>query len=70
NPATNQIQLSGLPSSLYQIEILNSEGRLLKKFNTTSANQLNIDISDLPKNIYILKIKTQCTTTYQKFMKD
>lgn len=69
NPASDHIKLIGLPSVPCQIELMNSDGSLIKKFNSAGTNQYSLDISSLAKNIYIIKVKTPTKTSYLKFVK-
>jgi mannan endo-1,4-beta-mannosidase len=69
NPAANFIRLTGLPSNPVDIELLNSDGSLIKKYHTENTTQYSIDVSSLPGNLYIIKAVTTNKTAYLKFIK-
>lgn len=69
NPTKGSVQLLGLFDEMTTIEVLDMAGRLLKTFEKTT----NFSISELPSDIYIVRVKTRHdnaeTTTYLKLMK-
>lgn len=68
NPATDFIQFSGLNGTT-KIEIHNLSGKLLG-FNSYYSTSHRIDISTLPKGIYLLKVHNQNGVEVGKFIKE
>ncbi len=59
NPAHRYITVElGSQSGPAEIEIHSMEGRLLYKFTSTGKNQVNIDVSEFGKGVYILRAKS------------
>ena len=65
NPATDQIQITG--ENLSKIEILSSEGKVVRSFNL-QASQI-IDISELPLGIYMAVIYSEKEVLTKRFVK-
>lgn len=60
NPATNlvTINLKNNAETINSIAIYDVLGKKVKSINSISSSNLNIDVSDLSKGIYIVKLKT------------
>jgi CSLREA domain-containing protein len=72
NPASNELGLELSGSGLYTITILNVDGRVMKKGSFVSSQNLSarMDISMIPKGIYIMKAENAGQARYQRFVKD
>jgi hypothetical protein len=70
NPTTNILNLDFLEKSIeaVQIEVLDCNSKTLKKVNTDSNTTISIDLSDLPTQLYFLKIQMKDKTFYEKIM--
>ncbi|MBU1758199.1 T9SS type A sorting domain-containing protein [Patescibacteria group bacterium] len=55
NPSQNSINISGLTSDIKKIEIWSTGGKLVMSFLTNNTSII-IDVSMLPKSIYLVKI--------------
>ncbi|WP_375559470.1 T9SS type A sorting domain-containing protein [Bernardetia sp. OM2101] len=65
NPATNQINLKTV-TPIVSIELIDTKGQLLRSW----ANQQQLNIRNLPKGLYILKITTTGNTQSIRFVKE
>lgn len=65
NPARNQITIRGYEKGT--VEIMNMAGKLLKSHSL--SQQSNIDISELPEGIYLVKIQSGSTTKIHKLIR-
>jgi hypothetical protein len=54
---------------LLNIRLLNLEGKLIKSAKPMTAN-FDLDMSSLPKGIYILELKTQSEITKKRIEKN
>ncbi len=69
NPAQNFIAIDFGTYAIRELQIFDTEGRLLS--NDISKDQLfQKDVSALPSGLYILKIKTEATTSQHRFVKE
>jgi hypothetical protein len=61
NPANSNINVSLLNSSeaINSVQIHNLLGKNIKEVINSSSNDVNIDVSDLSKGIYLVQITTQ-----------
>jgi hypothetical protein len=66
NPASEYIKLNINQNQITQVQIFNSMGILFKEFSITQSTQL--DISDLPKGLYFVRLKNYSQQT-TKFIK-
>ncbi|WNB17940.1 T9SS type A sorting domain-containing protein [Marivirga arenosa] len=67
NPVTDYISItSNLNIQLKEIEVLSLEGRLIKIFKGSES----IDVSELEKGIYLLKIKAKSGEVIKRFIKE
>ncbi|MBA3285074.1 MAG: T9SS type A sorting domain-containing protein, partial [Nitrosopumilus sp.] len=73
NPATNNINLSLVGfdhNQPMQISLLSMSGNRIREISSsTSTNILSIDVSTLPKGIYIISVVTGDFTGYKQFVK-
>ena len=67
NPATDKITINAPAKS--DIEIINIRGQIVKKM-TINDNNKDIDISNLSKGVYIIKIVTNKEIMTKKFIKE
>jgi hypothetical protein len=63
NPATTMLYLCNLPKHA-EIVIFSMDGKLIKQLHEST-----IDINDLPKGFYLLKIITKEGSTEKRFVK-
>jgi uncharacterized repeat protein (TIGR01451 family) len=67
NPASNLLNIeTGQPM---QIEILNLQGQIIKRFKTNEG-QTSIDVSGFPAGLYFLKAATENNISVKKFIKE
>jgi len=66
NPADNQISISNIDNA--SIYIYNTSSRMFKQVNNYNQNS-SIDISNLPKGLYIIRVKLNSITINIKFIK-
>lgn len=52
NPATNQVWLENLPTTAKNVQILNTNGQLIKEY----SNLKKIDISEISNGLYFIKV--------------
>lgn len=71
NPSTGIIHIENLEKNLHNpiemIQLFNSEGRLIQYYQENSI-QSSIDLSDLPKGAYYLKVQTTKQTAIKKLI--
>jgi hypothetical protein len=65
NPANNTLNMNGLPENT-KVSIYDSQGRLVV---TCPPDATQIDISELTKGIYMMKIVNKSGTSIKKFVK-
>lgn len=65
NPAMNDLFVSH-PESVVSFTLHSGEGAMIKQGESIQAHQ---DVSDLPKGLYVLRLKTQNETVSFKFVK-
>ena len=68
NPAYDKITIKNNNESIYEIQILNIQGQLMKKTNKLISSSC-IDISGLDKGTYILKLTNEEEIIYKKLIK-
>jgi hypothetical protein len=56
NPFNEEINISGLSASVKEVEIFSLDGSLVGSFRTEGANSLTINVSYLPKGLYLVRI--------------
>ncbi|TXG35141.1 sulfatase-like hydrolase/transferase [Seonamhaeicola maritimus] len=70
NPTSNFVNLSFKQSiQKLELELISITGQLIKKVNGTNANRPRIDVSNLPKGTYILRINADDKLTIEKVIK-
>ncbi len=65
NPATDQFTIKGV--TMGHLSIMDLEGRVLK--SQTIKHDTNVQINDLPKGVYLIKIDSDEKTTVTKLVK-
>jgi hypothetical protein len=65
NPVNNQLNISGFKNLAFSIEIYNTTGKVKIAVN----NYNTIDVSDLTKGIYFVKIRAENNSKIIKFVK-
>ena len=72
NPADNKINIELHDEQIEsaQIEIIDTIGRSIYINNTSSNNEISIDVSNLSKGIYFIKLNTEDRQYIQKFIKN
>jgi hypothetical protein len=66
NPANNEINIVLPLNETVQIEIANSLGRTVRIENKRN----NIDVSSLPKGIYLIRITREQRTYFKKLIRN
>jgi hypothetical protein len=64
NPVTNFINIVN-NESIHNLEIIDSNGKVLKRFEAIEISTISIDLSNLPRGIYIARIGSKV----KKFIK-
>jgi len=64
NPTANYLHINNLTLSKEPVSIYNTSGVMVKRADTSSGTQ-RIDVSDLPKGLYFVRVNNQI----QKFIK-
>ncbi len=67
NPANNQLTIYNYSFFIQSIEIIDIAGKIIKEL-TVENNQILVDISDLEKGAYFVKINTEKTKTVKKLI--
>ncbi len=67
NPAKDQITIQGLKSGT--LEVFNSSGKVVKN-SEVKGMSTNVDISNLPNGIYIIRVMTKDNSVVKKFIKE
>ncbi|KAB2859085.1 MAG: T9SS type A sorting domain-containing protein [Flavobacteriales bacterium] len=67
NPTTDFVVVEGLKNNSY-IEIINLQGQTVKNIKVSSS-KTSIDILELPEGVYIIRIKSDETTSVTKLIK-
>jgi hypothetical protein len=58
NPASNFVRIYSGSSPIDEVEIIDASGKVLKSFGLNqSKNEVEIDSSELPKGVYLLKLR-------------
>jgi hypothetical protein len=72
NPATSSITIKGISSQFSQYRIIDVQGKVLlnQNFKPNSTNSLNIDVSSLPTNMYIIQFISANEIVCKKFIKE
>ena len=66
NPVSNHFVIETNATEIEQVELIDATGRLMRSIlNIKNA----VDISDLPKGIYFIKLKTEGQTVVEKLIK-
>ncbi|MCZ4408172.1 T9SS type A sorting domain-containing protein [Cryomorphaceae bacterium 1068] len=66
NPGSDQIYIEKNGVELTEIQIFDAKGRLMK---TILQNTSTLQVADLPKGIYVIKLKSNENTLIRKFVK-
>ena len=66
NPASNILHIQGLNSNKNQVAIYNMAGQLLMQQDNVQAHNAMINVSNLPANIYLLKVTDAKGQVYNK----
>lgn len=67
NPSTNFVVVEGLKYNSY-IEIINLQGQIVKNLNVSNT-KTTLDVSELPKGIYFIRINSDEELYVTKFLK-
>lgn len=69
NPTSHQLTIETDNQAEYQAQIIDLQGKMILK-STIAAAQKEIDVSDLPNGIYILRLSSEKGQINQKFVKN
>ncbi len=69
NPATDQLTIENEKFTMKSGQVYDSMGKEVKRF-PVNATSTTLDISDLQKGIYFLKIETETGTVTKRFVKE
>ena len=67
NPSTNFIVVDGLKNDNF-IEVINLQGQVVKNLNVSNT-KTTLDVSELPKGIYFIRINSDEELYVTKFLK-
>jgi hypothetical protein len=72
NPTNSSITINGLISPFSEFRIIDVQGKVLQNQNLkpNSTNSLNIDVSSLPTNMYIIQFISANEIVCKKFIKE
>lgn len=73
NPAVNNIAISGLSEMgiINKVEILNMNGQnVYEQTINQEKSEVELNVSQLPQGVYILKVATENGQEVQKFVKE
>jgi len=70
NPVNEEFKISLQNAENTQIEIIDLQGRILQKQISSNANELNVNVTQLTKGLYLCKINNGKTTKTIKFLKN
>ncbi|NND04975.1 MAG: CocE/NonD family hydrolase [Saprospiraceae bacterium] len=68
NPARDQISISGLPKERVTMQLHDARGMHIGSISTAGFDEENIDISFLPKGLYVLQVVSKSSYYLAKFM--
>jgi hypothetical protein len=70
NPAHDVLVVNTNTTSDYSIEIFDVNGKRVKQFNNTlNNNEMSLDVADVAKGLYILRLQSKGQTTVRRFVK-
>jgi len=70
NPANNYLYIDPCNLQNYEVHIYSADGTILNKSEFDKSTRQQIDISDLPKGVYFIKISVRQSHFHtQKFIK-
>lgn len=70
NPFTSTIAISApIQLDMANIEIIDMNGKLIYSDNVDALNELNIDLPNLPKGMYLLKVKAEQGEVNRKLLR-
>lgn len=69
NPVNNKINIDLQKDGVYQVSVLSLVGTILVTKNTSSSS-VSIDIANLPKGSYLLKVTSENQSTTKTLIKD
>lgn len=68
-PATHTIQLDCADNNCNESMIMDTQGRIVQRFNHNSSSTQNFDIATLPSGIYFIHIQVDDAIIVRKFVK-
>ena len=69
NPANNYLNVSFQSNEKATISIFNATGQLVRQFNASTTGNTIVNVSDLQKGVYILRVKTDNSVITGRFSK-
>lgn len=69
NPVSDKLMISGADVEFKQYRIYNINGQVIKE-NKVDSKEFEIDVRELPKGVYILKLENSDTTITRKIVKN
>jgi hypothetical protein len=69
NPVINDLEITNKTGEAINIELFNNQGKLISNNNKLSGFKINLPMADLPKGIYMLKMKNDRHSFLQKIVK-
>jgi photosystem II stability/assembly factor-like uncharacterized protein len=67
NPAANMIHMEA-SEPIIHLTILNSNGQVVKTLNSLNAAAVTVDIADLTKGVYIIRVASQNSVNYREII--
>jgi hypothetical protein len=69
NPFVETIHIAGIEMNNYQLIILDMNGKTLREMNQIETNNIQLDLSDLEKGVYFIKIFNDKYSFIEKILK-
>ncbi len=68
NPSNGTVYLKSAGKKPYKVDVLNSNGGYLRSIQITAEGEQSINLQDLAKGVYLLKIYSEAGTSLQKII--
>lgn len=68
NPSSGEITVSHRYQGIIDIAILNLEGKVIYQLNGNNGHEIKLDLSGLPKGIYLIQLRSDDSSSVQRFI--
>lgn len=69
NPASRSVSIRCGQSPMQRLEILNLEGKRIKKMDLQGQKEVSVSLYDMPVGMYFIRVQTRAGTFFQKLVK-